>query len=84
MQHTHTTGKKAAQQPTELCYYPSSVSSPTHTSAMCYSTQTANSLRQYDAERASVLYFTTSLEEGQTGTFKDMAISSEIRRGWGF
>lgn len=43
-------GRKAAQQLTELCYYLNSVSSPTHTSAMCYSTQTANSLQQYDAQ----------------------------------
>lgn len=33
---------------TELCYDLNSVSSPTHTSAMCYSTQTVNSLEQCD------------------------------------
>lgn len=46
----YTLGLKEAQQLTELCYYLNSVSSPTHTSAMCYSTQTANSLQQYDAQ----------------------------------
>lgn len=46
----YTIGLEGALQQTEPCHYLSSVSSPTHTSAMCYSIQTEDSHEQHGAQ----------------------------------